>query len=354
TKTNLPVVIAASGLSLEDSLKVLHKIRDTIQLWALPSALPALFNGNLQPDLVVSTDPGYYAAMHLRYLEAGEDVPVSMPLSSAKTGVEKDKLVCVLSQNTFFENAVINAFSIPAESIPSNGTVAGTALELALKVTAGPVVFSGLDFCYRDILSHSRPHGFEALVEKNSNRFEPFYGRIYARAQTLAPKYDHGLQIRTSLPVETYAEWFRWKASGEPKRIFRVNPSPINLEPMVPLNDNELISMCNNLTFKEYRLVHSVKKSISLPEKKVRIKAILGSWKVSLNQTMSELSKSKKIEILLRNRTVYELIYYCDLPGFTQIRKSLRQEGVTPAVNCSLSVLNGINEFLSSLDVYVA
>ena len=53
-----PVVIAASGPTLARCIPDIARVRDRVELWALPSAAPALAAAGLQPDLVVLTDPG--------------------------------------------------------------------------------------------------------------------------------------------------------------------------------------------------------------------------------------------------------------------------------------------------------
>ena len=93
-----PVFIAASGPSLKESFPFLKRYSDRIILAALPSSLRALKSESIIPDLVIHTDPGFWAKEHLKYLP-DKKIPIIMPLTSAFVP-ETDNPIILFNQGT--------------------------------------------------------------------------------------------------------------------------------------------------------------------------------------------------------------------------------------------------------------
>lgn len=250
-----PVLVAASGPSLERSLPVIAKLRRSLALWALPSSLEALSHAGLQPDLIVLTDPGFYSFIHLSDLARNASVrfmpdrtAIAMPLSAA-TGAWKLGLPVVpLSQEVFYETEFLSEAGLSAVSVPANGTVSGTALHLARALSRKIVVFTGLDFCTSDIRSHVRPHAFEPFDRDDAFRLRPWHGRVYERAVSSYPERFNGsgagmIRYRTSAPLRTYAGWFSG-AIGSDEAVYRLDASPVEIPGMRGIGCRELEALC--------------------------------------------------------------------------------------------------------------
>lgn len=212
-----PLVLAASGPSLEKSLNIMKKFRSRFQLWALPSALPALLHSELEPDMIVASDPGYWAGQHGRFYP--ENVPVAMPLTAAPPpGLTAGTLL--LSQGSPGEAFLLKDAAWPKLNIPSMGTVAATAVEIWKKISNGPLLIAGLDLCWDDLRSHARPHAFDSWIQSGTSRVNPLYNEIWGRAMNQAPTRMG--RIRTGPTLQTYLDWF---ISNAPKgRVFRLVP----------------------------------------------------------------------------------------------------------------------------------
>ncbi|HET6452022.1 MAG TPA: 6-hydroxymethylpterin diphosphokinase MptE-like protein [Spirochaetia bacterium] len=220
------VVIAASGPSLEDSIGLLRELRNRFDLWALPSACPALAGSGLEPDLVVLTDPGFYAMHHLHFAPPRV---LAMPLSGARGSwsLPSRPAVVLLEQPFAHEQAFLNAVGLPAPPrVPPHGTVAATAIQLALDAASGPVLLAGLDLCERDLLSHARPNAFDTLLSLQSSRTAPHTGLTFQRAQGLGSKVDAG-GARLTPALRTYAGWFDAAFAGHEGRLYRVLPTAV-------------------------------------------------------------------------------------------------------------------------------
>jgi hypothetical protein len=220
-----PILIAASGPSLQAALPALVGMRQSVALWALPSAAECLLAHGLVPDLVVLTDPGWYGLAHLFPLRAS-GAALAMPLSAAPGAWALGGGVQLLAQEAPYEQALLAAARYPAPIVPPQGTVAATALQLALRRDPRQVIFAGLDLCFLDVLGHARPNLFERSLEAGSDRLQPLHHRRFAWARAQAPRRLRG-GARTGLALQTYAGWFAGRAADP--RLYRLLPSEVAL-----------------------------------------------------------------------------------------------------------------------------
>jgi hypothetical protein len=116
----LPILIAASGPSLQAALPALGRLRERFALWALPSAVECLLAHGLIPDQVVLTDPGWYGLAHLFSLRTA-DTPLAMPLSAAPGAWTLRGGVQLLAQEALYEQALLAAAAYPAPIVPPGG-----------------------------------------------------------------------------------------------------------------------------------------------------------------------------------------------------------------------------------------
>lgn len=234
-----PIVVAASGPSLERAADAIRPIRQSVSLWALPSAVEHLLAVDLEPDLVVVTDAVYYSVYHL-HRAAGKDLAVAYPPSAATGLWRVSTRAAYLEQPTFYERALLGIYGGGAAAVRPHGTVAGTAIELALGACAphhAPVVIAGLDLCVRDIRSHCRPNAFERLAP--DGRIEPLHHRLASSVwDTTRPL--GGSDARVSPPLSTYAGWFAAAPSPWAGRLRRLYPSPVSLPTMPEITAHEL------------------------------------------------------------------------------------------------------------------
>ncbi len=260
-----PIVLAASGPSLEKSRGWLAGLRERYQLWALPSAALFLKGEGLTPDLVVLTDPSWYALYHLHPV-ADRPLRLAMPLSAAAGCWRLRAGVLWLCQQNFFERELLEAAGVRAPAVPPHGTVTATALELALRLSRRPIVLAGLDLVTSGIRTHARPNCFERFLEPASGRLAPLHSLLFERALEQAPRRlrrgadggaaegsgveDDGVEggavdsgaggeiHRSGLSLETYAGWFHGFEGGE--QVLRIHPSPVPLPGFREIGEGEL------------------------------------------------------------------------------------------------------------------
>jgi len=269
TAGNRPLVIAASGPSLDDGLEVLTRHRKLFDLWALPSSFETLLRRGLVPDAGIATDGGFYAKEHLQRL-AGSGVPVLAGLASAPDPVLARRPCLFFSQGMPVEQALLEELTPSFAEVPSQGTVAVTALRLALEATTGPVFIAGLDLAFRDLRGHTSPHTVDRKVDSLHGRLAPAEGLWAQRTFEQATIVQEG--IRTSPALLTYAGWFRTRARFS-RPVYRISPSSLRWSTMAEVDWGQAQTLWENHPGR-----HSVRigQIPAWPDRQARRLAVLG------------------------------------------------------------------------------
>ncbi len=201
-----PVVVAASGPSLEASLPYIRRLRQSIFLIAVSSAYGPLVAAEIRPDVCISTDGGYWAKKHIERCA----VPFAVSAESAVPETLLERELCIpLYYGDAPEAELLRACGIPAIGARRNGTVSGTAAELALTLTSGPVFACGLDLASGKGVQHARPNALEAGNAARDYRLNPAQTRLYPS------EFESG-----SLAV--YRGWFAARDGDFKNRFFRL------------------------------------------------------------------------------------------------------------------------------------
>ncbi len=315
-----PIVVAASGPSLEAAAPFLARLSHKVNLWALPSAVPFLMQNSVLPDLIVMTDPGYYSISHLHSLKE-KPVFLAMPLSAAR-GIHKiaDRVI-LLEQPNFFEEQLIREAGISALRVPALGTVAASSLELALQSTHREIIFLGLDLCYRDIQSHARPSLHDLLVQSESNRLSPHHSRIYENAALTAPLRGNGL--RFPLALQTYQEWFARHALAE--RIYRFMPFSEKPELLQRINGKSLEKILDSYGQKPPVKAYNLHPDYPSFEQRRSIALdILQKWHQILQVQKKMLQEEGKWNILFQNNRSLAFSYFICLFDLLSLKRQAR------------------------------
>lgn len=338
----LPILIAASGPSLQAALPVLHRLWGRFQLWALPSAAECLLAHGLVPQLAVLTDPGYYGLAHLFALR-GAGTSLAMPLSAAAGAWSLQAGVQLLAQEALYEQAMLAAADYPAPIVPPQGTVAATAMELALRRTRRQVIFAGLDLCFQDLLGHARPNLFESLLESGSDRLLPLHHRRFAWAQAQAPRRLPG-SARTGLALETYAGWFANRAPDP--RLYRLLPSEVALPGFQPL---DLAGLERLLPTEKQAGPDALAEQPGYPDRPKRLRLLrelLADWQRRARRLASRIASSGDPQGLQADPLVASLAGHFDAARLAESRRALRTSGRAAAAATVSALLLDLRRFL--------
>ncbi len=327
-----PLIIAASGPSLQQVLPLLSEIQNSALIISLPSAADALLYYGINPDLLVHSDAGFYANYHLRSLQSTTPVQAA-PLHAAGCRSFTAPLL-PLSTGSALENYLLHTLKVPALNVSSHGTVAGIAYQIASMITEGPIVFAGLDFCFNDIEGHVRPHSFRHLIESTSHRYEPLHELYFRRsplADETAQKLNQGPQLEyknkalQNYALERYAQWFQRLSPELHHRFYRIYPSVVEIPAFHTINKNELYNLCARSSQKDksgrvfnYETQQINNKAVLTTM--FKLTAVLDS---QFNQFFSELSSvSHALFQLHRYPLLFELFQYMCLPLLFRMQRN--------------------------------
>ena len=212
-KTELPVVICASGPSLEQSISIIKQYRNKVFILCLSSALSVLIKHSIIPDLLLSTDGGYWAGEHLKYLKQNPGIPLAAPCEAfiPKEILQNNPILALRynDDNSFICSSIFVLSKIPFQNALRNPTVSGTGLFLAKNITSNNIFFCGLDLSSSNSFQHSQPNE----LEKNNLIFD-------TRIKSKQTRINRSRFNSDSLAI--YRNWFSSLNEQEVKNVKRV------------------------------------------------------------------------------------------------------------------------------------
>jgi hypothetical protein len=321
-----PVLLAGSGPTLQKALNIIKKYRKKMMIVALPSSLDFFNSMDIVPDLIVLTDPVYYSFVHL---ESMKNTPtrLCMPISASRGSWKFEFDVSFIAQPHFFETEILAQTGMRVPMIPPQGTVASTALNLALCLSPQKVVCAGLDFSYDDIISHVRPNTFERLLETDSNRLLPFYAASFKRAMHLAGIKTGQDRYRTSVPLKTYAGWFNSLDGEAMQRVFQLNPSLSGMNKIKEIEEPDFCAYLNEFEEHDYYSnddkEEEYNRNYSYPIRRERIRravAVLNEWKTRITNAVIQSGIFQANKTLLPD-SISEIFYFCTTFDFLEVKK---------------------------------
>lgn len=151
-----PGILVAAGPSLEKNVHLLPRAKGRAVVIAAGSAINALLKAGIEPDLVVSMDPGRANYRHFSNVQL-PDVPlVYVPTVFASIPQEYagPRFVGALDAPPFVAWAFekIGADKGTLRTAPS---IANTAWDLAAKLGCSPIILVGQDLAYTDLKTHA-------------------------------------------------------------------------------------------------------------------------------------------------------------------------------------------------------
>ena len=255
---DIPIVITGSGPSLESAIPKICAAREGVFVLAASSSLPALTACGIMPDMVISTDGGGWALLHLhacfqegnfttnqhkptrttgKYRSTGSwsscgswsnnlriSPKLAFALSAALPSQCSSMPLLPMNDGSLWQSMVLHSIGVPSVLIPQRGTVTASALELALALGTGSIFLAGMDLSVRDIRSHARPYGFDHLFFGAASRLRPVYSQYFIRSRDMKAGGSH----------DVYAAWFKNRIASLPQRVFSLGGNHAALEDNLP------------------------------------------------------------------------------------------------------------------------
>lgn len=307
-----PVLITASGPSLDACITTIIQKRKKLFIIALSSSLSILAHHHIIPDLCVSTDGGYWAQKHLSSMNNVFNQPLAVSAESyVPKSILNNSIILPLNYGDGFSSVLFNTVSIPYTPAVRNGTVSGTALFLAKLLTTGPVFFAGLDLSSAKGYQHSQPNLLEKAASITDTRLSNSQTRTAAQ------------EINSRGSLHIYEQWFKLLQSGITKNLYRLKPSDSSLHNQLgTVQDVSLEQFLSILSssqdLKPSFTIYKTDECRSILEKKID----------SLLSLLKNISY-KNPHMLIENTEIIELAKSASLQKYLAFTKNYNEESFT-------------------------
>ena len=218
-----PVILVASGPSVERVKRSLEKLRGSIPIISLLPSLKFLMHNNILPDAAFTTDPGFWNKE--RFLKA-ENIPLFTTFSVnpiiTKNWIGK---VFYFNHNLDLED---DFYEITGNNlkIPMQGTSSIVMLLFARILGFSPIYLTGFDFCGVGLKDHHSGAGFDSYLLLESKRTHGWYSKMVKRLTDEGINKVSGTDnIYTTYKLMLYKNWMeKWIVKDDLFNISEIWP----------------------------------------------------------------------------------------------------------------------------------
>lgn len=156
-KYDCPVILASGGPSLTKQLPLLKKLKDRCLIIGAGSTVNSLLAAGIIPHYVVSMDGGESNYLHFKNIK-NYDFNLIYGLGNAwkiQRDFEGERYSFGFYGEDTLQKHIKKGLCKDIPMLSSGGTVAITALEIASKISTGPIAIIGQDLAYTNNKSHA-------------------------------------------------------------------------------------------------------------------------------------------------------------------------------------------------------
>ncbi|MFA5577633.1 MAG: 6-hydroxymethylpterin diphosphokinase MptE-like protein [Tissierellaceae bacterium] len=179
------IYIVSAGPSLDRNMGDLAKLGDGGIILSVGRAAKALLAMGIRPDYIILTDPSRHLYNNqLKGLEP--DIPIIVLSTADKNIMKNYKGKRYIALQKGYPKAEELAEKLGAVLVRTGGSVATTALDIAIKMGGNPIVFVGQDLGFTDNKSHSSKARARNIVDSSGLRdVEDVYGNTIQTSKNL-------------------------------------------------------------------------------------------------------------------------------------------------------------------------
>lgn len=198
-KFSLPVVIVAGGPSLAQDIELLKTVKNKVLIMCAGSAITSLEKYNITPHVIVSVDGGIPNYNHFKTIK-NKDVPLFFSPTINHQILEEypGEKVLFLMQMGEIDHWYLDALGFDPGFVEQGPSVANISLDIATKISSGPICLIGQDLGYTGGFSHAEGNGHRMNIEDM---------RLKGRALVETPSND-GSKIFTDYVYLSMKRWF--------------------------------------------------------------------------------------------------------------------------------------------------
>ncbi|NLY76508.1 MAG: motility associated factor glycosyltransferase family protein [Tissierellia bacterium] len=175
---NIPLYIVSAGPSLDRNIKDLKKAKRRGIILSVGRAVKPLLKENIKPDLIIITDPSPYLYVNqLKGLDL--EVPIIVLSTCDKNVMLKYMGRRLIALQRGYPEAEKYAKEHNHKLVQTGGSVATTALDVAINMGCNPIIFVGQDLAYTENRTHSEgAYSRDIALHNNLREIEDVYGNI--------------------------------------------------------------------------------------------------------------------------------------------------------------------------------
>ncbi len=208
--TAVPALLLAAGPTLEETLPQLAELKKRMLVVAVDTALKACLRVNVEPDILVLTDPQYWNSRHLDRCRTEKTLLVS-DVSTYPPPLRGYKGRTFFCSTPFPLGLYFESRSEIKGKLKSGGSVATAAWDLIRHCGCSRVYCAGLDLCFPQGETHYRGSTFEQRVHMYSKRTNPAENGSWLtlRGGNPFPAEDRrGKKVLSDQRMKIYIRWF--------------------------------------------------------------------------------------------------------------------------------------------------
>ncbi|MGC9312868.1 MAG: 6-hydroxymethylpterin diphosphokinase MptE-like protein [Sediminispirochaetaceae bacterium] len=233
--SELPVLVAGAGPSLDETVPFLLEHRPEFFLLAVDTAYTPLMKAGLHPDAVVAQEAQFFNLYD--FIPEPELNCALIADITSFPGVIRLAAGRIHMVSTLFADIGIfdrlDEYGLMPVRIPPMGSVGSTAVELALQISEGPVLFTGIDFSFFPGKTHTRESPQHLRLLQKSGRFSSLVdlSALVSPGVRFTSSVARPDRLLTTSTLERYAQNFNRYFGGNP-RLYRVHSSgiPLNVQ----------------------------------------------------------------------------------------------------------------------------
>lgn len=189
-KYDCPVILASGGPSLTKQLPLLKKIKDKCLIISAGSTINSLLAADIIPDYVVTMDGGESNYLHFKNIN-NYDFDLIYGLGNAWR-IERDfkgnrYSFCFYGEDSI-QKRIKEGLGKEIPMLSTGGTVAITALEIASKISTGPIAIIGQDLAYTNNKSHA----------ENNNHYSELNDEFFKKDMAFEVEGYYGEPVKTN------------------------------------------------------------------------------------------------------------------------------------------------------------
>lgn len=314
-------LILVAGPSLDTILPHLPTLSKKMIVICVDTALGSCLKTGIEPDYLITIDPQYWNAMHIRHLKA----PNTVLITEISTYPSVFRFPCkdiylthsIYPAGSVFEDALEKEGFPEFGKLTPGGSVATSAWEFARWIGCESLYFAGLDLSFPKKQTHTKGSVFEKQIHYTENRLSPS-SHICANALYSLPSLEkinyEGKTVLSDSRMELYAWWFESNIEKHAVKTYVLSKEGISI-PGIDYFDFSLLLKEKDIEKKEIKncpQLYEPNKKI-FEKIKIKIKQNISNDLMLIEKALeiTEKNTAKHIELLdnIKNTLIQSTLY---------------------------------------------